>query len=250
MQAVDLERFYIGRTEVTNAAFQEFVDAGGYARSELWKHPFVKEGRTLSFDEAMSHFVDSTGRPGPSTWILGEYPQGQADYPVEGVSWFEAAAYAEFRGQSLPTVYHWAAAALPASEMIEPLSNALLPLSNLEGNGPEPVASRPAISFAGAYDMAGNVRRVDLERGGREALPAGRSVDGPRLQVHECFPRVAVGAASHLRDPPGGLPGGRACRAARRRDRASRRGFLRHRAPLRGCLADPCGTSPPTTPRR
>jgi len=55
----------------------------------------------------MAEFRDATGRPGPSTWELGTYPQGRSDYPVGGVSWYEAAAYAEFVGQSLPTVYHW-----------------------------------------------------------------------------------------------------------------------------------------------
>ena len=42
----------------------------------------------------MSLFRDKTGRPGPSTWELGTYPQGEADLPVGGVSWHEAAAYA------------------------------------------------------------------------------------------------------------------------------------------------------------
>ncbi len=50
-----------------------------------------------------------TGRPGPSTWEAGDYPEGQDDYPVSGVSWYEAAAYAEFAGKALPTVDHWGA---------------------------------------------------------------------------------------------------------------------------------------------
>ncbi len=52
-------------------------------------------------------FVDQTGLPGPSTWMGGDYPRGQEDYPVSGVSWYEAAAYAEYRGMSLPTRFHW-----------------------------------------------------------------------------------------------------------------------------------------------
>ena len=55
----------------------------------------------------MARFRDATGRAGPATWELGSYPEGQADYPVGGISWFEAAAYAEFAGKSLPTLYHW-----------------------------------------------------------------------------------------------------------------------------------------------
>ena len=44
---------------------------------------------------------------GPATWELGTFPDGQADYPVGGVSWYEAAAYAEFADKRLPTVFHW-----------------------------------------------------------------------------------------------------------------------------------------------
>jgi formylglycine-generating enzyme required for sulfatase activity len=48
----------------------------------------------------MALFVDKTDRPAPSTWDLGNYPVGQDDYPVDGVSWYEAAAYAEFVGRA------------------------------------------------------------------------------------------------------------------------------------------------------
>ena len=40
------------------------------------------------------------------------FAENQGDYPVGGVSWYEAAAYAEFAGKSLPTVAHWQRAAL------------------------------------------------------------------------------------------------------------------------------------------
>ena len=68
-------------------------------------------GDTLSFELAISHFKDATGRPGPATWVAGDYPDGQEDYPVNGISWYEAAAYASFAGKSLPTKDHWQTAA-------------------------------------------------------------------------------------------------------------------------------------------
>jgi formylglycine-generating enzyme required for sulfatase activity/dienelactone hydrolase len=157
VEAFELTRSYIDRTEVTNAAYQEFVAAGGYRRPELWTEPFVDEGRTLSFEEAMARFVDSTGRPGPATWVLGEHPAGKADHPVGGVSWYEAAAYAAFRGRSLPTVYHWAVAAMPDAEIAEPLAPHIGAQSNMQGDGPAPVGSHSGLSAAGAVDMAGNV---------------------------------------------------------------------------------------------
>jgi pimeloyl-ACP methyl ester carboxylesterase len=153
-----LGRFLIDRTEVTNRQFREFVDAGGYERPEFWKEEFVREGEAVPFEEAVDSFRDTTGRYGPATWELGDFPDGRGDHPVGGVSWYEAAAYCEFRGKSLPTVYHWARAALASSELLEPLSPFIIPLSNLGGDGPATVASFSGIGISGAHDLAGNVR--------------------------------------------------------------------------------------------
>ena len=153
-----LERFWIDRTEVTNAQFKEFVDAGGYRRPEFWNEEFVEDTRTLPFEEAMTRFRDPTGEPGPATWVQGEYEAGKGNHPVAGVSWFEAAAYAEFHGKRLPTLYHWARAALPAFETGEPLAPSIVALSNLGGTGPAPVGTYNGIGTSGVLDIAGNVR--------------------------------------------------------------------------------------------
>jgi eukaryotic-like serine/threonine-protein kinase len=102
----DLPAYWIDRYEVTNREFKQFVNRGGYSNSRFWSQPFVKDRRTLSWGDAMTEFRDTTGRPGPSTWELGAYPEGQDDWPVSGVSWYEAAAYAASVGKQLPTVYH------------------------------------------------------------------------------------------------------------------------------------------------
>ena len=68
---VELSAFWLDRTEVTNRQFEEFVKGRGYERRELWKHPFARHGKQLSWDEAMALFRDRTGRPGPSSWELG-----------------------------------------------------------------------------------------------------------------------------------------------------------------------------------
>ena len=144
--------FLIDRYEVTNAQYKEFIDASGYEDRQYWLHEFWSDGQMLGRDDAMARFVDATGRQGPSTWELGDYPDGEDDYPVTGISWYEAAAYAEFAGKQLPTVLHWVRAAETR------LFSFLLPLSNLEGNAPLPVGSSDAISTFGVHDMAGNVR--------------------------------------------------------------------------------------------
>lgn len=149
--------FLIDRHEVTNQQYKRFVDSGGYHKREYWKHPFVRESRTLSWEEAMGLLTDKTGRPGPATWEVSDYPEGEDDYPVTGVSWYEAAAYAEFAGKSLPTTYHWNSVAGIAWELSD-LSHLIIPLSNFDGHGPAPVGSYQGIGPFGTYDLAGNVR--------------------------------------------------------------------------------------------
>jgi dienelactone hydrolase/predicted Ser/Thr protein kinase len=149
---VHLADFLIDKFEVTNREFNKFIEAGGYRDSRYWKFPFLKDGRTLSFDQAMALFVDKTDRPGPSSWELGNFLSGQDDYPVSGVSWYEAAAYAEFAGKSLPTIYHWYRAAKMNSD------SEILLMSNFSGKGPAAVGSYPGLGPFGTYDMAGNVK--------------------------------------------------------------------------------------------
>jgi dienelactone hydrolase len=151
--------FLIDRYEVTNGQYKAFVDAGGYRNPRYWKQEFLRDGRVLSWAEAMAEFVDRTGRGGPATWEAGDYPDGRRDYPVTGVSWYEAAAYAEFAGKSLPTGYHWGLArgsGIFYWMMYFPAL--LLRESNLGGDGPAPVGTYPGMTAFGAYDMAGNVR--------------------------------------------------------------------------------------------
>ncbi len=154
--------FFIGRYEVTNREYKKFLDDGGYQKQRYWKHPFMKNDRKLTWEEAMRVFVDQTGRPGPATWTGGDYPEGQGDYPVSGVSWYEAAACAEWAGKSLPTSIHWDVARGGLTPMIQwPQLGGFgifAPFTNFGGKGPVKVGSLPGVTAYGAYDMAGNVR--------------------------------------------------------------------------------------------
>jgi eukaryotic-like serine/threonine-protein kinase len=150
-QPVQLGEFWLDKYEVTNREFKAFVDQGGYRERGFWKQPFADGGRILTFEEAAARFRDATGRPGPAQWETGMYPEGQDDFPVTGVSWYEAAAYAEFAGKSLPTVYHWRRASAIGNFL-------LIGLSNFSGKGPAKAGSNPGIAPFGNCDMAGNAK--------------------------------------------------------------------------------------------
>lgn len=165
---LEVNDFFIGHHEVTNAEFKTFVDAGGYRRPELWE-PVVVNGSPVPFEKAIVRFADRTGRLGPSTWEAGDYPNGREEFPVAGVSWYEAAAYARFRGAELPTAHHWQQAL--ATSMFP----WLLPLSNFGGDGPRRGAESRAMSFVGAFDMAGNVREWTATALGDERIILGGS---------------------------------------------------------------------------
>jgi dienelactone hydrolase len=148
----DLNDYLIDKHEVTNKEFKKFIDQGGYEKREYWKQPFKKDGETLSWEQAMDEFRDRTGRPGPATWEMSDFPEGRDDHPVGGISWYEAAAYAEFVGKSLPTVYHWDWAADPWLNYI------YIFLGNFSDRDTWPIGTSRCVSSYGVHDMAGNVR--------------------------------------------------------------------------------------------
>jgi eukaryotic-like serine/threonine-protein kinase len=96
------------------------------------------------------------------------------------VSWYEAAAYAEFAGKSLPTIYHWNRAAGPFA------AASIVPASNFGSAGVLPVGSRPDMSPWGNFDMAGNVKEwVWSEAGPGKRYVLGGAWDEPNYLFAE-----------------------------------------------------------------
>ena len=142
---VQLTDYWLDRTEVTNRDFKAFVDRGGYEDARYWTE-------LAATRQSAGIFRDRTGRPGPSTWEIGTFPDGQDDYPVNGVSWFEALAYCRSVGETLPTVSHWRNA-FGATFFMEAVT-----VGNFNGRGPEPTTRLNDVGPWGTFGMAGNVK--------------------------------------------------------------------------------------------
>lgn len=148
----DVAEFLMDKYEVTNKEFKSFMDAGGYTNKMFWNHPIYSNEKEISLDAALPLFIDKTGRPGPASWEAGTYVDGQENFPVTGISWYEAAAYAVFAKKQLPTVFHWSV----VSETSR--TQSIVPLSNFNGKGTVAVGSNAGYSTFGIYDLAGNAR--------------------------------------------------------------------------------------------
>jgi iron(II)-dependent oxidoreductase len=105
---LDLPAFRIDRAPVTNAAFAEFVADGGYARRELWR----PEGWAFRVSEGWERPLYWTADGGVRRF--NRAVEREPELPVMHVSWFEADAFARWRGARLPTEFEWERAAVLA----------------------------------------------------------------------------------------------------------------------------------------
>ncbi len=179
---VHVDPLYMDRFQVSNRDYKRFVDGGGYEQIQLWDQAIWP---------AVLDFVDKTGHPGPRFWRDGCYAAGEEKFPVVGVSWYEASAYARWVGKRLPSDPEWvksgawpvlAQGSKPVQRRYpwgDAMDRAVCRLWNADEPGPAPVDNYgDGVSVGGLYQLIGNVwewttsqfgawdatgRRMDLE---------------------------------------------------------------------------------------
>ena len=106
---VYVDSFHLDKTPITNRAYVEFVEDGGYEREELWFH----EGWAWIQEERISAPKHWYQREPHSWWTqrFGFDELLRMDAPVVHVSFYEADAYARWAGKRLPTEAEWEKAA-------------------------------------------------------------------------------------------------------------------------------------------
>ena len=189
--------FWLDKYEVTNAAFQAFIDAGGYTDQTLWS------------EEGWTWLTHQIVRPPKDC-------EGMAPHqPRACVTWFEAEAYARWRGGRLPTEAEWEYAARGPDSLTYPWGDAWDPtLANVvDSQGSVPVGSLPGgASWVGAQDMSGNVMEwvadwLDVHYYETSPLQDPPGPDRGLRKVEKggwwgSVPYVARAAYRHFEDPP------------------------------------------------
>ena len=148
-----LPDYWIGKTPVTNAQFRPFVKGDGYRNRAYWT--------TVGWQWREAGKLVKPGYWNDKQW-------NGADYPVVGVSWFEAVAYCRWLSAQTGIAFHlpneaeWEKAARGSDGCIYPWGNFWdTGRCNSEAAGLKrtmPVGTYPTgASPYGTLDMAGNV---------------------------------------------------------------------------------------------
>ena len=136
-------------------------------------------------------FMDATKWPAPSSWENGMYPYGGDHFPVTGVSWWDATAYARWLGKRLPSEAEWEKASRGPDGRRFPWGDKFDPD---KGNGDTrllPVVSKlEGASAYGAVNMSGNVAEWTA------------SVYEPYPEIEATLP-AEFGGPTPVAEPPG-----------------------------------------------
>lgn len=141
---VEVEPFTVGRTPVTAFEWTEFIADGGYRTPSLWSACGWK-WREESEAEMPEYWISSQGQWGTvgATGVRVLHP----DEPAQSLSWFEAEAFARWKGARLLTESEW--------EWLRRRTTEKGAVHGIDGWGAKPVG-QTSPSQDGVYDLAGN----------------------------------------------------------------------------------------------
>lgn len=106
--SVYLVDFKIATNPVTNGEFLEFINAGGYTDFNYWHSDGWNWVKTKQIDAPLYwHFIDGKW----FNYTLAGIAPVEMNEPACHVSFYEAAAYASWKGMRLPTEFEWEVAA-------------------------------------------------------------------------------------------------------------------------------------------
>ena len=170
-----LDPFTIADRLVSNAAYQCFIEDGGYERPELWMSEGWAERSQRGWDAPRYWRRDSDGR-GPWRWefTLGGRCPLEDHRPVRHLSWFEADAYARWAGARLPSEAEWELASSRHGERLRQ-SHGVLWQWTASPYRPYP-GFQPAAGAVGEYNGKFMTSQFVL-RGSSRLTPPGHSRD-------------------------------------------------------------------------
>lgn len=171
---VKLAPFSLANRLVTNQAFQQFIDDGGYKRAALWLSDGWAAVQTHGWQAPLYWLEDAQ-----AFTLHGVQPR-QADGPVQHLSFFEAAAFAEWAGARLPTEFEWEAAVVAAEPPAQVFGHAWQWTRSSYDPYPR---FRPLPGAIGEYNGKFMVGQIVL-RGSSSATP----VDHARATYRNFFP--------------------------------------------------------------
>lgn len=166
VHTVELDAFYIGKFEVTNAQWRKFRDDPGYDDPKFWPN-----GRPVPKDQ-IPYWTQANNHGGGTP--------NSDDYPVIGVNWDAAVAYCNWvsaksgKKYRLPTEAEWEKAARGTDLRRFPWGNAAdrsranyvgaqafdtaFPVGYYDGSDRNGLKTASGASPYGAHDMAGNLQ--------------------------------------------------------------------------------------------
>jgi len=168
VHTVYLDAYYIEKYEVTNGKYKEFINDSGYLDSTYWT-----AGGFGDYGIQPNYWTNSIYRGGGIA--------GNENFPVVGISWYEAMAYcawlSEKTGETyrLPTEAEWEKAARGTDQKRypwggnidgscanywdsgDPYEDGLTPVGFYDGGTHKGFKTNDNSSSYGVYDMTGNV---------------------------------------------------------------------------------------------